>query len=134
MADHDATPEEIIPPPAGAAEPVPPQATDHEESDVSITGLGEFLVGTALPDHVWLAGWICILRLAVAQRAGIINVNLRVRQPGCGCVPGLVAGGGRAERPDRDRLGDYYRVGDLYQYHATDVVGERGETDRPAGN
>lgn len=48
MADHDATPEEIIPPPAGAAEPVPPQATDHEESDVSITGLGEFLIAMAV--------------------------------------------------------------------------------------
>lgn len=48
MADHEATSEELIPPPAGAAEPVPPHATDHEETDVSITGLGEFLVAMAV--------------------------------------------------------------------------------------
>ena len=48
MADHDATPEELIPPPAGPTEPVAPHATDHEETDVSITGLGEFLIAMAV--------------------------------------------------------------------------------------
>jgi drug/metabolite transporter (DMT)-like permease len=51
-----------------------------------------FLAWAGLPDFVWLAGWLCGLWLAAAQRPDFAGCHLCLRQPTGGYVPGRLAG------------------------------------------